>query len=100
MKNTIWNDFGIPAVRIGLTSINIAEAAKHFAGGYDPRQKSGGYDPRQKSGGYDPRQKSGFATARSQLLPHQWSKKAAPAAFFETARSGGIMIAAGGYDPP
>ena len=31
MKNTIWNDFGILAVRIGLTSINIAEAAKHFA---------------------------------------------------------------------
>ena len=90
MKNTIWNDFGIPAVRIGLTSINIAEAAKHFAGGY------GGYDPQQESGGYDPRQESGFITARSQLLPHQWSKKAAPAAFFETARSSGITIAAAG----
>ena len=30
MKNTIWNDFGILAVRIGLTSINIVEVAKHF----------------------------------------------------------------------
>ena len=31
MKNTIWNDFGILAVRIGLTSINIVEVGKHFA---------------------------------------------------------------------
>ena len=30
MKNTIWNDYGILAVRIGLTSINIAEVEKHF----------------------------------------------------------------------
>ena len=30
MKNTIWNDFGILAVRIGLTSINIVEVAKRF----------------------------------------------------------------------
>ena len=48
------------------------------------------------AGGYDPRQESGLVTARSQFLPHQWSKKAAPAAFFETARSSGIMIAAAG----
>ena len=30
-ENTIWNDFGILAVRIGLTSINIVKAVKHFA---------------------------------------------------------------------
>ena len=31
MKNTIWNDYGILAVRIGLTSINTAKVVKHFA---------------------------------------------------------------------
>lgn len=25
-----WNDYGILVVRIGLTSINIAEVVKHF----------------------------------------------------------------------
>ena len=84
MKNTIWNDFGIPAVRIGLTSINIAEAAKRFAGGY---------------GGYDPRQKSGFVTARSQLLPHQWSKKAAHGGFFRDCAEQRDYNYGGGYDP-
>ena len=34
------------------------------------------------AGGYDPRQKSGFVTARSQFLPHQWSKKSRPSGFF------------------
>ena len=30
-ENTKWTGCGIPGVRIGLTSINIAEAAKPFA---------------------------------------------------------------------
>ena len=31
MKDTKWSDYGISAVRIGLTSINIAEEVKRFA---------------------------------------------------------------------
>lgn len=31
MKTTIWNGYGILVARIGLTSINIAEAVKRFA---------------------------------------------------------------------
>ena len=30
MKNTKWSDYGILAAKIGLTSINTAEAAKHY----------------------------------------------------------------------
>ena len=30
-ENTIWNSHGILAARIGIMSINIAEAVKHFA---------------------------------------------------------------------
>ena len=30
MKNTIWNGYGILVVRVGLTSISIAEAEKLF----------------------------------------------------------------------
>ena len=29
-KNRKWNNYGIPAVRVGLTSISIREAAKRF----------------------------------------------------------------------
>lgn len=31
MKNMKWNEYGTPAARIGIISINIAEAVKHFA---------------------------------------------------------------------
>ena len=31
MRNTKWNDYGIPVVRSGLTSTNIVEAVKLFA---------------------------------------------------------------------
>ena len=31
MKNTIWNGYGMQAVRIGLTSISIVEAEKPYA---------------------------------------------------------------------
>ena len=31
MKNTIWNGYGIQAVRTGLTNISTAEAVKRFA---------------------------------------------------------------------
>lgn len=30
-KNTIWIEYGILVVSNGITSINIAEAVKHFA---------------------------------------------------------------------
>ena len=31
MKNTIWNGYGIQAVRTGLMNISTAEAVKRFA---------------------------------------------------------------------